>query len=260
VDGKVSLGLNPDGPADRPIGLIRLERADGSVLGPVANYAIHGPVLKGKSEVISGDAPGVVAAYLEQKLGAPVLFVNGAVGDAAPIYSVYNDAKSGHLSQFRVLLGDRILQANARMAAGTRDVTLRADQIFVESPLKPGLDWPDELASYSRVDSSGTRLVRLPVRFLTMNESIIWAAPVELFSEIAMTIRNRSPYPQTFYFGYTNGWFGYLPTAAAFGEGGYEPATSVFTKAAEGDLTRQVSTFLSAKPVRQSGGKSGAQP
>ena len=30
VDGQVSLGLNPDGPADRQIGLIRLERPDGA--------------------------------------------------------------------------------------------------------------------------------------------------------------------------------------------------------------------------------------
>jgi neutral ceramidase len=67
---------------------------------------------------------------------------------------------------------------------------------------------------------------------------------VELFSEIATNIRNRSPFPQTFYFGYTNGWFGYLPTAAAFDEGGYEPTTSVFTKAAEQDLTSQVVTFV----------------
>ena len=84
--------------------------------------------------------------------------------------------------------------------------------------------------------------MRLPVRFLTMNETVIWAAPVELFSEIATDIRNRSPFPQTFYFGYTNGWFGYLPTAAAFAEGGYEPTTSVLTKAAEEDLTSQVIT------------------
>src|SRR6266487_2589320 len=30
VDGQVSLGLNPEGPADRQVGLLRLERPDGS--------------------------------------------------------------------------------------------------------------------------------------------------------------------------------------------------------------------------------------
>lgn len=244
VDGKISLGLNPDGPVDRQIGLIRLERPDGTPIALVANYAIHGTVLSGRSEAISGDAPGVVSAYVEEKLGAPVLFVNGAAGNAAPIYSVYADPKSGHLGEFRVLLGDRILQANAGMKPGSSDARIQTGETMVETPLKPGLEWPASLRSYSSVDSNGKTLVRLPVRFLTIEETAIWAAPVELFSEIAMDIRNKSPFKQTFYFGYTNGWFGYLPTAAAFGEGGYEPATSVLTSAAEADLTKHVITTL----------------
>ena len=81
--------------------------------------------------------------------------------------------------------------------------------------------------------ASGTA-VRLPVRFLRLNDTVIWAAPVELFCEIAMAVRNQSPFAHTFYFGYTNGWLGYLPTAQAFGEGGYEPRTSPFTTKAEG--------------------------
>jgi hypothetical protein len=88
-------------------------------------------------------------------------------------------------------------------------------------------------------------MVRLPVRFLRINDTLIWAAPVELFCEIAMAVRNSSPFTHTFCFGYTNGWFGYLPTAEAFAEGGYEPKTSPFTAQAEGDLSREVATFIS---------------
>src|SRR6202022_1258204 len=86
VDGKVSLGLNPDGPADRQIGLLRLERPDGTTIAVMANYAMHGTVMSGANLEISGDAPGVAAAYVEQKIGAPVLYVNGAAGNMAPIY------------------------------------------------------------------------------------------------------------------------------------------------------------------------------
>lgn len=245
VDGNVSLGLNPEGPTDRQIGLIKLTRADGSPIALVANYAIHGTVLGGKSEVVSGDAPGVVAAYVEDKLKAPMLFINGAAGDIAPIYSVYNDPKSGHLSQFRVLLGDRILEAEKQLSSSASDVSLRLDSTFVELPLKADLHWPSELARYVRSAPSGRSFVRLPVRFLRMNDTAVWAAPVELFSEIAVNIRMKSPFRQTFYFGYTNGWFGYLPTAAAFAEGGYEPATSVLTDSAETELTRHVANHLS---------------
>ena len=95
--------------------------------------------------------------------------------------------------------------------------------------------------------------MRLPVRVLRLNDAVIWSAPVELFSEIAIDVRSQSPFAHTLYFGYTNGWFGYLPTARAFAEGGYEPQTSPFTRAAEGDLTRQLVTFL------QGGGNDGTR-
>lgn len=244
VDGKVTLGLNPDGPADRQIGLIKIERPDGSLLALVANYAIHGTVLSGENKLISGDAPGIVAAYVEEKLNTTVLFINGAAGNLAPIYSVYNTPSAGHLNQFRVLLGDKILQANAAIPKGTDDVSLKLDETYVESPLRSGLEWPQDLANYSRTDSAGRLLVKLPIRFLRINDTAIWSAPGELFCEIAIHVRNASPYAHTLYFGYTNGWFGYLPTAQAIAEGGYEPNTSPFTGALESAITEKVVTYL----------------
>ena len=102
------------------------------------------PCMSGKNELISGDAPGVALPMSKRSSVTTVLFINGAAGDTAPIYSVYPDPKSGHLSQFRVLLGDRILQANSRLAAGTGDVTLRADQIVVELTSEAEPQWPEE--------------------------------------------------------------------------------------------------------------------
>ncbi|HID23490.1 MAG TPA: hypothetical protein EYP14_13985, partial [Planctomycetaceae bacterium] len=53
-DGRIVLGVNPDGPVDRQIGLLRLERNDGTLFGLVANYAIHGTALGGGNKLISG--------------------------------------------------------------------------------------------------------------------------------------------------------------------------------------------------------------
>lgn len=247
VDGTISLGLNPDGPADRQIGLLRLERPDGSPIALIVNYAMHGTVLSGKNMLISGDGPGAVSAYLEQKTGATVLYINGAAGNMAPIYSGYNDPKSAHLSQFRVLLGDRVLQAAREMGPASDDVSLQLGETFIETPRKDGLTWPDDLSEYSRVQN-GKTLVRLPVRFLRIGDTAIWSAPVELLCEIAIAVRNRSPFPHTFYFGYTNGWLGYLPTAKAFAEGGYEPKTSPFTGQAESDIAHGVTALLQGLP------------
>ncbi len=245
VGGVTSLGMNPDGPVDRKIGLIRLERTDGALLALVANYAIHGTVMGGANLLISGDAPGIVADYVEKKTGATMLFINGAAGNLAPIYSVYPTPAAGKLGQFRVLLGDRILEANDKIAGMTEKVKLRSDERVVETPRKEGMDWPEDLKDYERVLADGKAVVRLPVRFLTINDEVgIWGAPLELFCEVSNAVRDRSPFPYTFYFGYTNGWLGYLLTAEEIPMGGYEPRVSPFTGAAEADLREAVSSHL----------------
>ena len=245
VRGPAFLGLNPDGPTDRLIGLIRLDRADGHPLALIANYAMHGTVLNGKNQLISGDAPGIIAEYVEEKLGAPMLYINGAAGNLAPIYTVYPDPESGHLSQFRVLVGDRILEANQKLGPATTQVRLTLGKEVVETPRKPGMGWAPDLAGYLKTTSSGQALVRLPIRFLQINNDIaIWSAPLELFCEIAIRIRALSPFSYTFYFGYCNGWLGYMPTKAEFAYGGYEPSVSPYTGQAERDLSDMVIAHL----------------
>lgn len=248
VDGKATIGLNPDGAVDRRIGILRIDKNDGSPLALIANYPIHGTVLGSENLEISGDAPGIVSEYVEEKIGAPVLFVNGAAGNMAPIYSVYPDPKSGHLSQFRVLLGDKILEANQKIES-SNSVKLFVGSSTVETPRKPGLGWPSDLNKYTKTTKTGINMVRLPVRFLKINEDIaIWSAPVELFCEVSNAVRERSPFPYTFYFGYTNGWFGYLPTASAWPHGGYEvERVSPFTSDAEKDLREMVLSYLQSE-------------
>jgi hypothetical protein len=243
-EGNVTLGLNPDGPVDRQIGIIRIERPDGTPIAFIANYAMHGTVLSGENREISGDAPGEVSAYVERELGAPLLYENGAAGNIAPIYSVYPNPKAGHLSQFDVLLGDHILAAITALGPATRTVSLSTGEKIIETPRKPGLDWPAELRAYAQTAHNGEALIKLPIRFLRINDTIIWSAPVEAFCEIAFGVRNASPFAHTFFFGYTGGWFGYLPTSQAFDEGGYEPNTSPFTKAAERDVSQGVATYI----------------
>jgi neutral ceramidase len=247
VNGTISLGLNPDGPTDRQIGLIRLEHADGRLIGLIANYAMHGTVLGGSFVQVSGDGPGIVSSYVEDKLGAPMLYINGAAGNLAPIYTV-QDLRNAHLGEFRVLLGDKILDAHRTLGPGSENGKLWLGEKWIETPRKQGLGWSEELKTYGSETASGSPLVRLPTRFLRINDTAIWASPVELFCEIALRIRSESPFRHTFYFGYTNGWLGYLPTAQAFREGGYEPRTSAFTEQVEKDYGDAVTAFLHGLP------------
>lgn len=249
IDNKTFLGENPDGPVDRKIGLLRVETEDGKLMALIANYPIHGTVLSISDLRISGDVPGEVASYVEKKTGAPLLFINGAEGNIAPRFSVsINNGgnKDGFLKQFRRLLGDPILDANDRIQATTGDVEFNAEMLLVETPLRPDIKrWPEDMPQYIRTSSADQMLIRMPIRFLNINDEIaIWAAPCELFCEVSNYIRAQSPFPFTFYYGITNGTLGYLPSKQEFSLGGYELDVSPFTPDAAGHLMDRVVEFL----------------
>jgi hypothetical protein len=161
---------------------------------------------------------------------------------------VQPDIRRAHLGEFRELVGDRILAANRGLGPGGSVVTLWVGEKWIETPRKPGMGWPADLPAYAAKSAGGADLVRIPVRFLRIGDAVAWAAPVELFCEIAIRVRHESPFRHTFYFGYANGWLGYLPTAEAFHQGGYEPRTSPFTEHVERDFGDGVVSFLHGMP------------
>jgi len=243
MNGKSSLGMDPDGPVDRRIGMLRIDKADGSPLATIANYAMHGTVLGGQNMAISGDGPGIVAEYVEKQSGAPMLFINGAAGNIAPLYSGHG-LSSNVLDQFNIMLGDKIIDAYKKILT-TGDIALNVGALTVETPRKKGMEWPANLGKYNRTTKAGVNMVLLPIRFFKINEDVaIWGAPLELFCEISNEIRDLSPFPFTFYYGYSNGWMGYLPTEAEWSREGYEPTVSALTPAAEKDLKEAVVTYL----------------
>ena len=248
IQGRSSLGLNPDGPVDRQINLLRLERPDGTPIALVSNYPVHGTSLGGENLLISGDVPGLVSQYVEEKIGAPMLFINGAAGNLAPIYETRRNFSDAHITQFNQLLGDKILAANSVMKAPVSNIHFQPGEKIVETARRHGFGWDDSVGDYLKAAPGEDGVIRMPVRFLIVNNDLaIWTAPVEMFCEISMDIRSRSPYLHTFYFGYLNGWFGYLPTKQAFAEGGYETRTNPFTDSVEADLKNVVIPELQSR-------------
>ena len=147
------------------------------------------------------------------------------------------------------MLGDKILQANEKLRSTTDEVTLTSGGLTLETPRKSGLAWPEELAAYNRTTKDGAHHVRMPVRFLKINNDIaIWSAPIELLCEVSNEIRDRSAFEYTFYYGYTNGWLGYLPAEEEFKYGGYEvERVSPFTPEAGRNLTEAVLGYFDGK-------------
>ena len=80
------------------------------------------------------------------------------------------------------------------------------------------------------------------------DEIAIWSAPLELFCEISNEIRERSPFNYTFFFGYSNGWLGYMPTEEEWQYGGYEvERVSPFTPVAGRQLIESVVGYFEGR-------------
>lgn len=73
---------------------------------------------------------------------------------------------------------------------------------------------------------AGDQSVDGSVNAVRIGDGVIISGPGEVFTEIGMAVKERSPGKPTFYAGYTNGTVGYFPIASAYADGGYEPAFS----------------------------------
>ena len=58
---------------------------------------------------------------------------------------------------------------------------------------------------------------------IRIGDAAIVSGPGEIFTEIGLAVKERSPADVTFYAGYSNGCVSYMPTAAEYPLGGYEP-------------------------------------
>lgn len=77
------------GPIDPEIGVLRLDRMDGSTLAVVYNFACH-PYVTVPEGGVTADFPGFASEVIEDNLpGAMALFLQGAGGDITPI--LYKD-------------------------------------------------------------------------------------------------------------------------------------------------------------------------
>jgi neutral ceramidase len=74
--------------------------------------------------------------------------------------------------------------------------------------------------------ASGNPRTAMPasVHAIRIGDGAIVTAPGEIFAEIGMAVRERSPADVTLYAGYTNGCVSYIPAASEYPLGGYEPS------------------------------------
>lgn len=84
------LGWNPDGVCDTDVGVLRVDRADGSPLAILVNYACHPVVVGPEDAAVNPDFPGPMRQIVEDVSGATCLFLQGAGGNVLPLEGFFD--------------------------------------------------------------------------------------------------------------------------------------------------------------------------
>jgi hypothetical protein len=245
------------GTTDDEVGVIRVENAKGRPSAILVSYACHPIVLGERNNQVSADFPGAMAAFVEQTYEEAVcLFLNGAAGDINPTVM---GRKIEHVRRLGATLGTEAARV-ARAIQPSREVRLAVRQTVLDLPLAPlpsleeakaalaqrtreldeflakgklsrvlyDNDWlrgwaQDVIAEHGKPARQTSRSIELQA--IRLGDALLIAIPAETFVETGLAIKKASPVPNTFIVGYANGDLGYIPTAKAFGEGGYEITT-----------------------------------
>lgn len=240
--------LEPAGPIDPEVMFISLEHTNGKPLALLANYSLHycGGVGGG---VISADYFGMFADRIQELLGAdrqdpPFVgaMANGTSGDINNVNFRSGQAKQAPFGQMR-LVANRVAEAvhQARQKIEHRDwAPLGALQtvmtLGVRKPSQAEADLaggvlsasaallaPDEVYSRETVLLKDyPEEVELILQALRIGEVGVAAIPCEVFVEIGLDLKKRSPFKPSFTISLANGYNGYLPTVEHFKLGGYE--------------------------------------
>jgi hypothetical protein len=256
--GQVYLGFNrrylrPDGsvqmfwrnetkvsttfPVDPTVGLIRIDRSDGTPLALLVNYACHPVVLGPENLDYSADYPSEMRRYVEREMGGMAFFLQGAPGDINPYYDktpLIEDAVGVMKQTGRTLGAEAVRVARTVTTRVPANPSIQSKTVIVTAANRWNLEkLRAVLKERYRIEGGrAARLLRenmeLPVTTLVLNQDLAFVGmPGEPFVEFQMQLRAKSPVPNSFLLGYTNGYFAYFPTIAAAVRGGYGADSTV---------------------------------
>jgi hypothetical protein len=217
-----------EGGPDPEFDVLAVIGKDGRYKAVVYNFACH--AANTREPVISADYPGDVQQFVQKHLGyeVPTLFLPGACGDVNPIYSVKRELFGEKLGGEIVrCLGQLEPVAKPTLAIESRKLQMPGREHPELKEADVALKWPGQLEHYKKSFSDMKQREKPGYPFFLTGIRIgddfaIVTNPDELFCEIGMSIKKRSPFKHTMVAEQTNGAHGYVPTAKAFAGGSYE--------------------------------------
>lgn len=241
--------VEPAGPTDPTISIIAVREPRGRPISVLAAYSLHyvGGVGDGH---VSADYYGMFCEQLEKKLKAEhqeppfvSMLANGTSGDinninfrtprpSKPPYEQMRFVAEDVAAKVHAVLDKLTYRSDAKLAARYRepniawrrpDATQRA---WAEKTLAKG---PQSKQDLSYIYAQRTmslaeypETTTIPVQVLRIGDVCLGTMPCEVFCEIGLDFKRRSPLPQSFMVELAHGYFGYLPTPRQHELGGYE--------------------------------------
>jgi len=223
---------SPTFPVDPTVGVIRIDKNDGTPLAVLVNYACHPVIFGPDNRDYSADYPGEMRKTVEGAFpGSTCFFLQGGCGDINPYYDKTPLIEEGlrHMRETGRALGEevnRVVRTITTRATATPEIGLSVRKIQ--------FDWRwdrEQSEKLFAAQPSGRPLARYPlwgdppklsVTTLVINRELAFVGmPAEPFVEFQMYLRAQSPLPATFFLGYCNGNINYVPTIHAATRGGY---------------------------------------
>jgi len=239
----------PAGPVDDEVILLAVRRPDGTPVAALWNFSLHAHAFW--KQAICADYPYYVGRRLAEALGAdPVsVFTAGACGDvnraadAAPerIVDRLAEALEGLWRGARFRPEAYLEAALQPVALPLRDFT-----VFQEEEIRRKLPSVLEVcrAEWQHLRGMEQRSERTVLQVMRLGDLALAAVPGELFCALGLEIKRRSPFRPTGVVELANDYVGYIPTEAAFDEGGYELFNLRSSKVARGAGEQIVHTVL----------------
>lgn len=215
----------PTSPVDYQLGVIRVEKPDGTPMAALVNFTCHPVVLGPENLLISADYVGVLTREVEQAVGGQCMFLQGAAGDINPFWDKTPPDEGGF---------EQVEKMGKTVAAEATRVFGEITDFYTD----PKLSFHTEivpLASRRDVERK-KRHIKAEVNTVAIGKDIALATfPGEFFVEHGLSLKRRSKFKHTFFVGYCNDALHYFPTINACTEGGYgaDEATMVQVGAAE---------------------------
>ncbi|MBN9691742.1 MAG: neutral/alkaline non-lysosomal ceramidase N-terminal domain-containing protein [Verrucomicrobia bacterium] len=245
----------PAGPTDPKVGLLLIEppHPPAQLVPAVAafvNFAMHPDTVGGTQ--FSADFPGALSRRLADYHGTNcvTLFANGTCGNLNHLdvnwvrqQSTRAEAERlGTILAASVFLAEKSLRPVPRARLQVRSTTVAlplapiAPEEVTEARLtvRTGNDRTREnflklVKAYQVLDVAARegRPLEVEVQVIALGNELAWVSlPGEIFVELGLALKRRSPFRQTFLAELANGSIGYIPDRRSYAEGNYEPISA----------------------------------